>query len=536
MMDVNFKIVFRKSSSLSYARAQAYAQKFPSFRLADENSDENIVQITSSDGFRNRLKDIKGLWDIIKPWKSAKFILDDKILDDPELYAMFDRLECASNYYKAFIPEKHCKAHGEWEGWGCKYLSCIEWQVGADYFNPRLNYWYQFGHFSGDELWVIDKEKISEAVLREVKQKWIHLCPVFDFAKTEKIIGLFPGQISLKEDSEWKIVYGEFASSTKVDKKPIAIRHEKIYVLTPSPGGGAMAKITVSMPKFDIEKEATDIKTARNIPDTKFSDIGGIEEIIETVREVIELPLIKPEMFRSMGIKPHKGILLYGPPGCGKTMIAKAIANEVKAHFILISGPELMSKWYGETEGNLRKVFQEARELQPSIIYWDEIDSLTQTRSGAETARGEARIVNQLLTLMDGVEQYGNICVIASTNRRELIDEALLRPGRFDYCIEIKKPSKEACYKIFSIAIQAMPVDNNFGIKEFSAKLNGLSGAEIAFVAREAAYNCLRRSRDLKKIINEAAIGQDDFKDLIITEEDFGLALKKMLEYGKEEK
>lgn len=250
--------------------------------------------------------------------------------------------------------------------------------------------------------------------------------------------------------------------------------------------------------------------------------------------KLLKLPLKKADLFSYLGLKPHKGVLLYGPPGCGKTLIAKAIANEVKAHFISIKGPELFNKYVGQSEANLRGVFEEARKFQPSVIFFDEIDSIAQSRSGAEKLRFNDQFLNQLLTLMDGIEDYGNVCVIASTNRIELLDEAILRPGRFDYSIEVTKPSKEGCYKIFQIKTSKMPLSKDVNIKLFSDKLYGLSGAEIDFVAREGAYNCLRRCVDLKCLIQNDTSDEIDYASLLIEQSDFEFALNKIVMQTKE--
>ena len=220
--------------------------------------------------------------------------------------------------------------------------------------------------------------------------------------------------------------------------------------------------------------------------------------------------------------------MLYGLFGIGKIFIVKVIANEIKAHFIAVKGPELLSKWHGESEENIRNVFDDAAKLQPSIIYFDEIDSIAQCRSGDENLRIDARLVNQLLTLMDGIEDYGNIRVIASTNRPELIDDALLRPGRFDYSIEVKKPTLEGCYQIFSIHTKDMPIEPGFDKLVFSKSLLGLSGAEISFVAREGAYNCLRRNVDLRKAINDGELDKIDYTSFVVKEEDHRLALSSI--------
>ncbi len=266
----------------------------------------------------------------------------------------------------------------------------------------------------------------------------------------------------------------------------------------------------------------------RYIPEVSFKDIGGIDDIVATVREVIELPLKHPELLRQLGIKPHRGVLLHGEPGCGKTLIAKAIANDVRAHFIPIRGPELISKYWGESESNLRGVFEEARAMQPSIVFFDEIDAIAQERSSAENIRLEAALVNQLLTLMDGIDDYGCTCVIASTNRPELLDNALLRPGRFDYSLEVKRPNRDGCYAIFNIHTRCIPMEGDFDLYGFSEELVGLTGAEIAFVAREGAYNCLRRSVNFGDLFEKKDVPDKILNSLEVSETDFENALMKV--------
>ena len=278
----------------------------------------------------------------------------------------------------------------------------------------------------------------------------------------------------------------------------------------------------------------TDNRKTRYIPNVSFHQIGGIKSVINKIREVIELPLKHPDLFKHIGIKPHKGILLYGPPGNGKTMIAKAIANEVKAHFIPISGPELLSKMHGESEANLRKVFSEARDMEPAIIFFDEIDAIAQKRSFGENGRLDSKFVNQLLTLMDGFEAYENVTILASTNRPELLDPALMRPGRFDYKLEINNPDEDGCFDIFCIASRNMPIEEGFDRAQFSTRLHGLSGAEITFVAQEAGYNALRRSFDLEAVIKADDDEVLEFADLKVESTDFESALSKALEiHGK---
>lgn len=253
-------------------------------------------------------------------------------------------------------------------------------------------------------------------------------------------------------------------------------------------------------------------------PPTSFSDIGGIDDIIQQIREVVELPIIAPDLMSHYNLKPHKGILLYGPPGCGKTMIAKAIAHDIKAHFLCVNGPELSSKFVGQTEENLRDLFAQARSESPSIIYFDEFDSIAAKRE-EDHKHIYATVVNQLLTLMDGLVE-STICCIASTNRLDMLDDAIKRPGRFDYIIEIGMPTLEGCKSIFNIHTAKKPVDSGFDRNAFAEKyLIGLSGADIAFVASEAAYNSIRRTVDIGTVLRGEKMSPQE--NNIITENDF---------------
>jgi len=340
-------------------------------------------------------------------------------------------------------------------------------------------------------------------------------------------VNALPDRIELDEDSSWDIQYVEKYDDSTIQKIPIGIRPK--HVDKPYRGG-----LSISL-RTQEDEEEVDKKQTRSIPEVSFSDIGGVDEIIDMVREVIELPLRHPALFKHLGIAPHKGILLYGPPGCGKTLIAKAIANEIQAHFVSIRGPELFTKWFGESEANLRAVFAEARQFAPSVIFFDEIDAIAQTRSGEESVRHESIFVNQLLTLMDGMETYENVCVIASTNRPELLDEAIMRPGRFDYTLEIKRPSLDGCRRIFQIHTRNIPLASSVDTEAIAQQMNGYSGAEIAFVAREGAYNCLRRCASVADLIVRAE-SEVNFDNFVVEQCDFDRALKMIREnHGKAE-
>ena len=230
----------------------------------------------------------------------------------------------------------------------------------------------------------------------------------------------------------------------------------------------------------------------KGLPIVTYEDIGGLHGEIQRIREMVELPLRHPELFQRLGIEPPKGVFLYGPPGCGKTLVAKAVANESDANFYVISGPEIMSKYYGESEARLREIFQKAQEMAPSIIFIDEMDAIAPKREEV-TGEVERRVVAQLLSLMDGMGARGNIIVIGATNRPNAIDPALRRPGRFDREIEIGVPDKVGRHEVLQIHTRSMPLTSDVNLHHLSDICHGYTGADISALCREAAMKALRR-------------------------------------------
>src|SRR5919107_592949 len=258
-----------------------------------------------------------------------------------------------------------------------------------------------------------------------------------------------------------------------------------------------------------------------------YEDIGGLKEEIQKVREMIELPLRHPEIFEKLGIEAPKGVLLYGPPGTGKTLLAKAVSNETSAHFISISGPEIMSKFYGESEARVREIFKEAKEKAPSITFVDEIDSIAPKREEV-TGEVERRVVSQLLSLMDGLEGRGKVIVIAATNRPNAIDPALRRPGRFDREIEIKVPDKRGRLEVLQIHARNMPLDADVNQEKIAAVTHGFVGADLEGLCKEAAMKCLRRLLPELNLEDEK-IPPETLEKLIITMADFDNAIKEVM-------
>ncbi|WP_436935493.1 CDC48 family AAA ATPase [Halovenus marina] len=262
----------------------------------------------------------------------------------------------------------------------------------------------------------------------------------------------------------------------------------------------------------------------RETPDVTYEDIGGLDDELEQVREMVELPMRHPELFQQLGIEPPKGVLLHGPPGTGKTLMARAVANEIDAYFTDISGPEIMSKYYGESEEQLREVFEEAEENAPAVVFIDEIDSIAPER-GETSGDVERRVVAQLLSLMDGLDERGDVIVIGATNRVDAIDPALRRGGRFDREIEVGVPDKEGRKEILQVHTRGMPLDEQIDLDQYADNTHGFVGADLAQLAKEAAMNALRRIRP-ELDLEEDEIDAETLEQLEVTADDFKQAMK----------
>ena len=264
----------------------------------------------------------------------------------------------------------------------------------------------------------------------------------------------------------------------------------------------------------------------RAIPKISYEDIGGLRPVIQKVREMIELPLRHPELFERLGVEAPKGVLLHGPPGTGKTLLARAVASETNANFLSIGGPEIMSKYYGESEERLRDVFKEAQENAPSIIFIDEIDSIAPKREEV-TGEVEKRVTSQLLSLMDGLQSRGKVVVIGATNRPNAIDPALRRPGRFDREIEIGVPDRDGRLEVLEIHTRGMPLTEDVDLKKLADVTHGFVGADLESLAKEAAIRALRRI--LPEVNLEAqSIPGDILNKIIVKMTDFQDALKEI--------
>lgn len=295
----------------------------------------------------------------------------------------------------------------------------------------------------------------------------------------------------------------------------------KFVVVSTSPGQPC---IITEETEVQLNSKAVEV-SEETVPDVTYEDIGGLTDEVKKIREMVELPLKHPEIFDKLGIEPPKGVLLHGPPGTGKTLLAKAVANESEANFILLNGPEIMSKFYGESEKKIRDIFEDANKNAPSIIFIDEIDAIAPKR---EEVQGEVerRVVSQLLTMMDGLNARGRVIVIGATNRVNSLDPALRRPGRFDREVEISVPDKAGRLSILKIHTRNMPLVKSVNLEELAAKTHGFVGADLNALTKEAAMSVLRKILPEIKLEDDEAIPSEVLDKIVVGGEDFADALK----------
>lgn len=467
-----------KSDADAALRQRACAFPTVSGEQAEAGENARIVvecSLKQAGGLRDELFDIwAGVW--TRPGASLR--LDGEIIPLAALKRVFAVLDCAESHVAQGQARIGCQpSRGGWN-WGCLHLHDIapEYDLAG---KPRT-------------------AELKNALAEAVEERRLGLCPYFRFSEVEKALAAFAAHPSASR------------------KEP---RMDPKY-----PRGGLVLR---TMPQAVTPAGA-------GISPATYADIGGLDDAVRVVRECIELPLKHPEALVRLGIPAHRGALLHGPPGCGKTLLAKAVAHESNAAFLAVCGPELITKWHGESEEKLRELFAEAMRRQPCVVFFDEIDAIAQARSTDESLRLDARFTTQLLTLLDGIHDLGRVFVLAATNRIDMLDKALLRPGRLDRIIEIPLPDHEGIVKILDIHTRTVPLAKNVNMQALAARLAGCNGADVAFLVREAAYAALRRTFDLEAILRDAGpLSADRLQRLRVTASDFTGALKAMRQRQK---
>src|ERR687894_451523 len=493
-------------------RAAAAATRHPSYRVEGVNGSARVsVELDLPDDWR-LLDDFSGL---LRGEEGAEYAANGASVSGDEL---FDGLRCFLRKQRSGTSARDwCTPAklADKQLFPCKQIHL--------YDNDHLtdNSWYSFGRMGEDGAYLVDKEAITDRVLSDLGP--CARSPTLALDTTAEIVARLPEKIDpvreagwgYREDgplSGWKVVK---AREGREEPSPQEQREGLIERLARSVRDGGAGVATVAGGSVG----------SRNVPATRYEDVGGMRETITLVREAVELPITHPEIFRKLDIRPHKGILFYGPPGTGKTLLARAVAHESGAHFIAVSGPEILNKYWGQSEARLRSIFNEARQKAPAIVLFDEIDSFASARDMMSESF-EATLVSQLLSLMDGLNDLGCVCVIATTNRPPALDAALRRPGRFDHEIEIGLPDAEARLHILEIHTRGMPTAPDLDLKHIAQHTGSYSGADLEALCREAALVCMRRTINLRDF--ERRIAPHQLSALSVTTYDFRTAMKRV--------
>jgi SpoVK/Ycf46/Vps4 family AAA+-type ATPase len=407
---------------------------------------------------------------------------------------------------------KSCHARKVSEGGDARYCSGKHSPSDeASYFGCRLskgvtrsltmarsgNSWIRFGTLSakGDSFRV-DKKAIYQVLKTQTMGEACLFCPAFRWQQVRAEVDALPGVIRLGEKSPFEIRNSEIDPTKALG----------IQVKETTPAEGAGSGITVRLGVREGEKPAP-----RQVPQVRYADVAGQDAALEALRSVVELPLCHTAYFEALGVAPQSGVLLYGPPGNGKTLLAKAVATESNAHLEIISGPEVLSPWVGRSEENLRQIFTRARQLAPSVVLIDELDSIAPRRA-LLSHQHQVQLLSQLLVLLDGLEARGRVAVVGTTNRIEALDPAVCRPGRFDYHIEVASPSREGRSAILRVHLGKIKTRPNLRLDHIVTRTEGFSGADLASLCREAGLRVITRGLALGIPAARLAVGLRDLE------------------------
>ncbi len=495
-------------------RAAAAAASHASYKVAGANGDARVsVELDLPADWR-LLDDFSGH---LRGERDAGYAVDGEPVSSGEL---FSGLRCFLRKQRSGTPAREwCtpKHLADKQLFPCRQIRL--------YDNDHLtqNSWYSLGEMDEDAAFEVDKEAITGRILSDLGP--CARCPILDLDATAELVARLPEKIDPSKDAAWS--YREKGPLPNWQVVKTRDGREQAEPPTTEDREGLFERLARSVRSggANVAAASGTAPGSRNVPATRYEDVGGMRETIEMVREAVELPITHPEIFKRMGIRPHKGILFYGPPGTGKTLLARAVAHESGAHFIAVSGPEILNKFWGQSEAKLRQIFAEARTKAPAVVLFDEIDSFASSRDMMSESF-EATLVSQLLSLMDGLNDLGRVCVIATTNRPGALDAALRRPGRFDHEIEVGLPDAEARLHILGIHTKDMPTDSELDLEQIARATGGYSGADLEALCREAALVCMRRTINLRDF--EKRIAPHQLSALSVTTYDFRTATKRV--------
>jgi len=476
------EITFSPSSSAHYAHAVRLAQSITGYRLTGQGKDLiHEVTVTVSLAHEATWQKLQQLLRLVANWRSALVTVAGQPV---RFWALAGRLAQVKACYARKVQHRagagYCSGKdtpgAEATHFGCRFCKGVCRRLdGSAYFGAS---WIQFGTLSRQrDCFRVDKAAIRTTLEQQTRADACLFCPAFRWQRVRADVDALPDVVELGGDSKFAVQYS-------------AINPKKALGIQPKESAdrpGTVFGLGLGVPRRDAEPTHV-----RNVPNVCYADVAGQDAALAQLKNVVELPLRHAAYFEALRVEPQSGILLYGPPGNGKTLLAKAVATECQAHFELISGPEILGRWVGQSEENLRRVFARARQLAPSVVLIDELDSLAPRREGL-SQHHEVQLLAQLLVLLDGLEARGRVAVVATTNRLQAIDPAVCRPGRFDYHIEVPYPDGHGRAAILQVCLAKMKTRPGLRVEALAEATAGCSGAELAALCREAGLHAIQR-------------------------------------------
>jgi AAA+ superfamily predicted ATPase len=479
-MNVPLEIAFGISASVAYVHAIRMAERIPGYRLTGAGKEVlHTLAVTVSLADKAIWEQLHELLRLVSGWRSTRVRVAGQRV---RYWAFSSRLAQVKTCYARKLEhdagDDYCSGKRlptqEAAHFGCHFCKGVSRTLRISNF--AKDSWIEYGALAPDQKsFQVDKRAVLTVLQEKTRADACVLCPAFQWERVRAEVNELPDVIQLGARSNFEVRYSK-------------INPQKALGIQPKePVGAALGGLELGNLEQDERTSG-----GRNVPAVHYADVAGQDAALEQIRTVIELPLSHTAYFEALGVEPQSGIILYGPPGNGKTMLAKAVATESNAHFEIISGPEILSRWVGQSEANLRQVFARARQLAPSVVLIDELDSIAPRRE-LLSAQHEVQLLSQLLVLLDGLEARGRVAVVATTNRLEAVDPAVRRPGRFDYHIEVPCPDEAGRAAILRVCLGKLKTRRILRVEDLAKATTGFSGAELAALCREAGMHAIRR-------------------------------------------
>jgi transitional endoplasmic reticulum ATPase len=476
-MKPQLEITFGTSPSAQYRRAVGLAQSIPGYRAAGEGlAIVHRVATSASLAEASIWTKLNELLQLVAAWRSAKVSLAGQPVRYWTLAARLAQIKaCHARRVRSEAGDDYCSGiHGH--GDEARYFGCRLCRGVARAPASACNSWIRFGTLSAKrDSFRVDKKAIYQTLKAQTSGDACLFCPAYRWQRVRATVTELPAVLKLGRTSPFEVRYSETDPT-----KALGIRARE------------SSEEDETGFSLRIAGQEDERPAVRQVPQIRYADVAGQNAALEALRSVVELPLCHTTYFERLGVAPQSGVLLYGPPGNGKTLLAKAVATESNAHLEIISGPEVLSPWVGRSEENLRQIFTRARQLAPSVILIDELDSIAPRRA-LLSHQHEVQLLSQLLVLLDGLEARGRVAVVGTTNRIEALDPAVCRPGRFDYHIEVASPNPEGRSAILRVHLVKIKKSSNLHLDQIVERTEGFSGAELAALCREAGLRVITR-------------------------------------------